>query len=134
MKQLLLAAVALILGSIPAYPQVQTVERNARGQTGKDVQVGAYLNVQPDCTSGTLPTIRLITPPTHGTVIVKKAKVNATNYKRCLALEVPAYVAIYHSEANFSGSDTMTIEVKYLGGRTEIQNIKVTVGGAGKSI
>jgi hypothetical protein len=45
--------------------------------------------VKPNCTSGPLPTIRLIGPPEHGKVSVKKVNVNATNYKQCLALEVP---------------------------------------------
>jgi len=58
---------------------------------------------------------------------VKKAKAYATNYKQCLALEVPAYVAIYRSRPNFAGSDTMTVEIKYQGGRSEIQRITVTI-------
>jgi len=114
--------------------QVQTVERAAKAQSGKDARVGAYLNIQPDCTSGALPAIRLVNAPTHGKVIVKKAKANATNYKQCLALEVPAYVAIYRSAPDFTGTDTFTVEVKYQEGRTEIQNITVTVGAAQKSI
>ena len=55
----------------------------------------------------------------------------ATNYKACLALEVPAYVAFYKSPSEFLGDDVLTIEVKYLGGRTEIQKITVSVSGAG---
>ena len=49
---------------------------------------------------------------------VKTAKVKATNFKACLALEVPAYVAIYRSAPNFSGADILSIEVSYPGGRT----------------
>jgi hypothetical protein len=64
-------------------------------------------------------------------VVVKTAKVKATNYKACLALEVPAYVAFYKSSPEFLGNDVLTIEVKYLGGRTEIQKITVNVVGPG---
>ena len=103
------------------------------GQTvpNKDTQIGVYLNVLPDCTSGPLPTIRLATPPAAGKVVVKTAKVKATNYKACLALEVPAYVAFYKSPPEFLGNDVLTIEVKYAGGRTEIQKITVNVAGVG---
>ena len=59
--------------------------------------------------------------------MVKSAKVKATNYKACLALEVPAYVAFYKSPADFLGNDVLTIEVKFAGGRTEIQKITVNV-------
>jgi len=87
--------------------------------------------VRADCTSGPLPTIRLVSPPTSGKVVVKTANVKATNYKACLALEVPAYVAFYKSAPDFLGNDVMTIEVSYPGGRTEIQKITVNVSAAG---
>jgi hypothetical protein len=87
--------------------------------------------VKPDCTSGPLPTIRLASPPSSGRVIVKTGKVKATNFKSCLALEVPAYVAFYRSSPNFVGDDSLTIEVKYANGQMEIQKITVNVVGAG---
>ena len=62
---------------------------------------------------------------------MKTAKVKATNYKACLALEVPAYVAFYKSPADFLGNDALTIEVKFANGRTEIQKITVNVAGVG---
>lgn len=113
----------------PAPPQETTVERTARGRPAKDIQVGVYLNVQPDCTSGILPAIRLLTPPANGTVNIKRGKVTATNYKQCLALEVPGFVAFYKSKPDFIGNDVMTVEVKYPGGRTEVQKITVTIDG-----
>lgn len=105
-----------------------TVERNAKGQTAKNIQVGLYINVRPDCTSGPLPTIRLVTPPANGTLTIRHGKVNATNYKQCLALEVPGFVALYKSKADFTGTDVATVEVKYPHGRTEIQRITIAVG------
>lgn len=114
-----------------AQEQSRTVERTVKSVPNKDTQIGVYLNVQPDCTSGPLPTIRLVSPPASGKVVVKSAKVKATNYKACLALEVPAFVAFYKSPADFLGNDVMTIEVKYAGGRTEIQKITVNVAGVG---
>lgn len=115
--------------SSPACAQNETiVERSAKGLPGKDIQVGVYLNVLPDCTSGTLPAIRLLKPPTNGAVNIKRGKVSATNYKQCLALEVPGFIAFYRSKPDFSGVDTVTIEVKYPAGRTEIQRISITIG------
>jgi hypothetical protein len=112
-------------------PQTQTVERMVKTAPNKDTQIGVYVNVLPDCTSGPLPTIRLASPPSSGKVVVKSAKVKATNYKACLALEVPAYVAFYKSPPEFLGNDVLMIEVKYPGGRTEIQKITVNVTGSG---
>ena len=132
-----LAIIILVAGgSSAALAQETTVERAAKGQPAKDIRVGVYLNVQPDCTSGTLPAIRLVSPPTNGAVNIKRGKVSATNYKQCLALEVPGFIAFYRSKPDFSGIDVLTIEIKYPGGRTEMQRISVTVGGgkAGRDI
>lgn len=136
--KVLLSATAVILAGYTssavaqdvAPEQSRTVERTVKSVPNKDTQIGVYINVQPDCTSGPLPTIRLVSPPASGKVMVKSAKIKATNYKACLALEVPAYVAFYKSPADFIGNDVMTIEVKYVGGRIEIQKITVNVAGA----
>jgi hypothetical protein len=135
MNRILLAYALTVLigatGAAWAQDAVQTVERSVKAAPNKDTQIGVYLNVLPDCTSGPLPTIRLVSPPSSGKVVVKTAKAKATNYKACLALEVPAYVAFYKSPPEFVGDDVLTIEVKYLGGRTEIQKITVKVVGPG---
>jgi hypothetical protein len=128
-KFLAAAVIALATPSLAQSP-VPTVERLVKALPNKDTQIGLYLNVRADCTSGPLPTIRLVSPPASGKVVVKTAKVKATNFKACLALEVPAYIAFYKSAPDFSGADIMTVEVSYPGGRTEIQKITVNVSGA----
>jgi hypothetical protein len=115
--------------TISAFAQAPTtVERTAKGAAAKNIEVGLYLNVKPDCTTGTLPAIRLVDPPANGTVIIKQAKVRATNYKQCLALEVPGFIAFYQSKPDFVGTDIVVIEIKYPEGRTELQRITVNVG------
>jgi hypothetical protein len=134
MKICFSAATAILLGLVglaQAEDVTRTVERTVKSVPNKDTQIGLYVNVLPDCTSGPLPTIRLVTPPVSGKVVVKSAKVKATNYKACLALEVPAYVAFYRSPPDFLGDDVLTLEVKFAGGRTEIQKITVNVTGVG---
>lgn len=121
------------LGGIAiAQQETRTVERTFSSLANRDAQIGVYLNVRADCSSGPLPTIRLATAPASGKVVVKTAKVKATNYKACLALEVPGYVAFYKSGPEFSGADAMVIEVKYPDGRTEIQKITVNVSAPTK--
>ena len=132
MKTVLSIAVAVVVVALsaPALAESRTTEKSARVQSGKNARIGVYINVRPDCTSGPLPAIRLIEPPANGTVTVRKGNVTATNYKQCLALQVPAFVAIYRSRANFSGVDTLELEVKYESGRLEIQKFQITVGSS----
>jgi hypothetical protein len=100
-KVLRLSAIALFCGLVSiASAQAPTVERAFKGPVDKNIQIGLYISVRPDCTSGLLPTIRLSSPPANGKVVVKKAKVSATNLKQCLALEVPGLVAFYQSRWN----------------------------------
>src|SRR5215469_67922 len=121
-----IAAVVVCITSASA--QVQSVNRTASGAPDTDIRVGVYVNVRPDCTSGPLPSIQLTSPPENGKVTVKKAKVTATNYKQCLALEVPAFIAFYRSRADFVGIDVLTLEVKFPKGKMQVQRISVTVG------
>src|SRR6516162_7906588 len=118
---------AVATAQAPVQAPAQVVERTVKALPNRDAQIGVYVNVLPDCSSGPLPTIRLVSPPAAGKVVVKNAKAKATNYKACLALEVPAYVAFYKSPPDFLGQDVLTIEVRYAGGRTEIQKITVDV-------
>ena len=129
MKALCLAAATLILtASTDTWGQAQVVNRTVSGQPDTDIRVGVYVNVKPDCTSGPLPSIRLASPPENGKVTVKQGKVTATNYKQCLALEVPAFIAFYHPRPDFVGVDVLILEVKFPGGKTEVQKVSVTVG------
>ena len=47
---------------------------------------------------------------------------------QCLAIELPAFIAFYRSRADFAGVDVVILEVKFPGGKTELQRISVTVG------
>jgi hypothetical protein len=125
------AALAQTPGPAPTpNPAPPTVERSAKGPAAKSIRVGVYLNVQSDCSSGTLPAIRLVSPPSNGTVSIKRGKVTATNFKQCLALEVPGFIAFYQSKPDFAGTDVVTLEIKYPEGRTELQRITINVGGS----
>ena len=114
----------------------QPVERELRVQAGRDVRVGIYTNVRPDCTTGPLPSIRLATAPAHGTVTVKRGSLKATNVKQCLAIEVPAFIAFYRAAMEFSGTDEFELEVTVPGGKKHLLHFRAIVsqgptGGAG---
>ena len=113
-----------------AWAQGSIVQRAVSAPPGRDVRVGIYTSIRPDCTSGPLPAIRLASAPAHGAVTVKRATLKATNIKQCLAIDVPAFVAYYHSAPDFSGADEFLLEVTFAGGRKEVQDFKVTVSSA----
>jgi hypothetical protein len=111
-----------------ALGQVQSSERAVKGQAGQDIRIGVFASIRSDCKSGALPTIKLKEPPAHGNVTVKQGKLRTTNFKQCLAVEVPAFIVFYKSKPEFSGTDAVTLEILETSGKTQYQHITVTVG------
>ncbi len=137
-----LIAVALLCAAAldaRAQPQAQgdLAERQVKVAPGRDERVGVYTNILPDCTGGPLPAIRLLVAPAHGTVTVKRGTLKATNFKQCLATEVPALLAFYRAAGNFTGSDEFQLELTLPGGRKQVQRFHVNVSsnpGSGQGI
>jgi hypothetical protein len=125
-------ATVLLFGAFAhhACAQENSVERAVRAPPGQDVRVGIYTSIRPDCTSGPLPAIRLASAPAHGTVTVKRGTLKATNFKQCLATEVPAFVAFYRAAQDYSGADNFDLEIGFAGGRKQIQHIVVNVSNS----
>ncbi len=133
----LVAAAILCLPALVARAQADRVEREVKAAPGRDVRVGIYTNIRPDCTSGPLPAIRLLAAPAHGAVSVKRGMLKATNFKQCLGIEAPAFVAFYRAATDFSGADEFELEIGLAGGRKELQHFRVTVAskpGGGQGI
>lgn len=112
----------------------KTVARRAKGPPGKDIRIAVYVNVKPDCSSGPMPTIRLVGAPAHGTVTVRKATIKATNVRECLALEVPGFVALYRSRPGFAGADIVSLEVRFPDKPPQVHEIAITIADGGERI
>jgi len=127
----ILPALVLFLGLTAAVlAQDAIVQKEIKGKSGQVMRIAVFTSILPDCTGGPLPTVRLVTPPSHGTVIVKKGNLNATNVKQCLALEVPALVAFYKSASDYAGTDTAILEIKSAQGSAQLQRFSITVSPA----
>jgi len=126
-----LAAAALVcFSALAARAQTGASEKDIKALPGRDVRVAIYVDIKPDCTSGPLPAIRLLVPPAHGTVSVKRATLKATNFKQCLATEVPAFVALYRAAKDFIGIDRFALEISSANGRKKLERFRVNISGA----
>lgn len=110
--------------------QTDAIERDITISPGREVRFGIYTSIRSDCSSGPLPSIRLAVSPQHGAVTVKRAMLKATNLKQCLAVEVPALVALYRAAQNFDGMDRFELEIGFSDGRKQLQRFKVSVAKA----
>jgi hypothetical protein len=114
-----------------ACAQANLIEREIKASPGRDVRVAIYTSIRPDCTSGPLPAIRLASPPAHGMVSVKRAAFKGTNFKQCLAIDVPALVAFYRAAQDFGGADEFEFEVTFSGGRKQLEHFRVSRDASG---
>jgi hypothetical protein len=117
-------------------PDQAPLESQIKGAAGRDIRVLVLTNVRPDCTSGPLPTVRLVGAPANGKISVRRVRLNATNLKQCLSLEIPALVAFYRSAPEFEGNDSVTVEIRPDEGAPEMRRIiiNVTKADLGRSI
>jgi hypothetical protein len=119
--------VCLFASAQTGWAQANLIQRSISAAPGRDVRVGIYTSIRPDCTSGPLPAIRLAVAPAHGTVNVRRATLKATNVKQCLAIDVPAFAAFYRAAADFNGTDDFQLEITFTDGRKELQHFTVSV-------
>lgn len=136
MKRLLLTLVCVLGLSAVAFGQANTIERQYKTKPDTNINVGVFISIHKDCTAAPLPVVRLIIPPAHGNITVKQGRLRATNLRQCLGADLPAFVAIYRSTADYIGQDVFTLEVIGSGGKAQFQRITVTVmkPGAGQGI
>jgi hypothetical protein len=120
-------ACALILAATAALGQSNNAYRSTDVVAGKPHRLGVYGNVQKDCTSGPLPTVRVVTPPKHGELNVRSGKLKAGRISRCPKLEATAQGIFYKPSPAYKGADEVSYEVKSASGKVESHTVRITV-------
>ncbi len=120
-------ACTLILSASAALAQTNSAHRSADVVAGKSHRLGVYGNVQKDCTSGPLPTVRVVTAPKHGELNVRSGKLKAGRISRCPKLEATAQGIFYKANATYKGIDEVSYEVKSASGKLESHTVRITV-------
>jgi hypothetical protein len=127
------AAVAIGALTLPvgaALAQSNSAFRSAEVVAGKQERLGVYGNVGKDCTSGPLPTIRVVTPPKHGELNVRSGKLKAGRISRCPKLEATAQGVFYKANPAYKGNDEIGYEVRSASGKVESHTVRITVKDA----
>jgi hypothetical protein len=117
----------LVLFAAAALAQSNSAYRSADAVAGKLHRLGVYGTVQKDCTSGPLPTIRVVTPPKHGELNVRSGKLKAGRISRCPKLEATAQGIFYKPNPTYKGADEVSYEVKSASGKVESHTVRITV-------
>ena len=121
---------ALILSGTAVLAQTNTAYRSTDMVAGKPHRLGVYGNVQKDCTSGPLPTVRVVNPPKHGELNVRSGKLKAGRISRCPKLEATAQGVFYKPNSTYKGADEVSYEVKSASGKVENHTVRIMVKDA----
>ncbi|EIM25958.1 hypothetical protein [Microvirga lotononidis] len=124
------AAVGIGTLAVPygaALAQNNNAFRSAEVVAGKAERLGVYGNVQKDCTSGPLPTVRVVTPPKNGELNVRSGKLKAGRISRCPKLEATAQGIFYKAKPAYTGIDEVVYEVRSASGKVESHTVRITV-------
>ena len=131
-----LPALAIVLAGSLAIPagtasaQSNSAYRSADTVAGKAERLGVYGNVQKDCTSGPLPTVRVVTPPKHGELNVRSGTLKVGRITRCPKLAPKAQGIFYKANPGYKGSDEVSYEVRSASGKVEAHTVRITVKDA----
>src|SRR5215207_8539191 len=131
-----LPALAFVLAGSLAIPagvasaQSNSAFRSADTVAGKAERLGVYGNVQKDCTSGPLPTVRVVTPPKHGELNIRSGKLKAGRISRCPKLEATAQGIFYKASPTYKGADEVSYEVRSASGKVESHTVRIIVKDA----
>jgi hypothetical protein len=100
--------------------------------SGREQQVGYWYSVAPDCTTRGYAEIRVLTPPSHGSVRVAKGedfpefpKDNVRN--ECNKRKTPVMYIYYQSTPGFTGTDSATVQILFPGGNVRTVTYRVNV-------
>ncbi len=121
---------AFILSDDAALAQSNSAFRSAEVVAGKSERLGVYGNVQKDCTSGPLPTVRVVTPPKNGELNVRSGTLKTGRITRCPKLAPKAQGIFYKANPTFKGTDEVAYEVKSASGKVESHTVRITVKDA----
>jgi hypothetical protein len=124
----MLAATAVLISLTPLGAKAQdSTHRSVKAISGQRVQLSVHFTLKRDCSASPPPELRVVTPPSNGTLSIRSGTVRAPQAGNCRNVEAQGRVVFYQSNMGYTGPDQVTVEVKKAEGPTESQSVLITV-------
>ncbi len=126
-------AVGFVVASCADHPKPEIAPIQVRGAlSGVPQQIGSFYNVNPDCSTGGYPTLKVAKAPLHGQVRVEQGTAFSDYPKDsiravCNGKIVPATVIHYVSEPGYIGEDSVAFERIGVSGGYGYHEFKINV-------
>ena len=129
MRRPLVGYVTGVIAALVAAPALAQSANytSVEAAAGKALQLAYYASAHKNCTPGRLPTVRVIEPPTSGTLMVRVAELTTSRVAGCPPLKTPARVVFYQSRPGYVGPDHVKYEVTNESGEVATYDTTITV-------
>ena len=122
------AFLLFILAASPAF--AKDIEKTvAAGESLKSI---GYASINPDCSSGGYPNVRIVAKPSNGELTSAKGEMFPSYPKSnprssCNSKKVAATMLEYQPKAGFTGTDSFAVQVIFPSGKEEKLKYNITV-------
>jgi len=119
-----------------------SLNATASAQTPKDLKVGAgqsvvlvnLINPRPDCSNNPGPmAVPIVSKPASGTVQMVILVTDVAASATCPARKIPSVALVYTPNKDFSGSDSVTVDVE-AGNQRRTLSYRITVQGSAQPL
>lgn len=123
------AALSIVLPLLVAGSALAegAVSRTATIAPGKPARLAVVTALKKDCSIGEVGSIRIVTPPKSGSLVIKTGKTKTPASFRCPNVETPVQALFYQPNGKFTGQDEVAYETKAPDGSTENFTVKINV-------
>jgi transglutaminase-like putative cysteine protease len=108
--------------AITMNPKPAPSELTRAAIAGQQIRIGFMYNLEPDCSSNSVASVRIIEQPQHGEAILKE-DTGFTSFAKdnprfeCNSKRSDGLAVLYRSQDGFAGQDSVTVEIGYADGR-----------------
>ena len=101
--------------------------KSAETIAGAQTQLDYFATGKKDCSAAPPPSIRVISPPKHGLLTIRRGTMTTNKIPNCPSLQTPANVVFYTGNAGYKGPDAVIYEITDAKGEVAVYNITLTV-------
>jgi hypothetical protein len=121
-----LSIMFIAASAFPAFSQSANY-KSTETVAGVASQLDYFATGKKDCSPAAPPTVRVITPPKHGLLTIRRGTVTTNKIQNCPNLQTPVNVIFYTGNAGYAGPDEVVYEVTDSKGEVSVYNIAVNV-------
>lgn len=117
---------ALCASALPLAAQ-DAIFRSVTAPSGRTTRLAVVPNLDKQCKPGQLGTLKVVTAPKNGSLIMRTGKVRTPGTYRCPNLDATIQALFYRPHDRYAGADEIVLETKLPDGNPQTVTVRITV-------